>query len=279
MAAGGGYANVNFRVTTPKGKYFVKFSQEHPAKALASEIAYVKHVTSASIPCPEFVAGHTGQHIFTNGATHAVVMTLLQGESHDILNDDQLAALGQVLAQVHTINTGTLVPRTTWWRRDYVRDGVRLAQKRFAHTGEFERIKECVANLAPLDFTTLPRSIVHGDPWPQNAVFKGEQLLALIDWEETTIGHCIFDFVYLAMSCCFTDDAFESENFRILLTAYESLRPLTIQERASVVNVAQRIACTNSLWQLLRCDAQTETLPATMAWYNGLDLAQLHSHV
>ncbi len=49
----------------------------------------------------------------------------------------------------------------------------------------------------PFSASTLPQSIIHGDATLYNCLFVGDQLSALLDWEEVTVGASLLD---LAMS-------------------------------------------------------------------------------
>ena len=125
-----------------------------------------------------------------------------------------------------------------------------------------------VLSLKRWESEELPVSIVHGDPWPGNTLYSGQSLVALIDWEEVTLGPAIFDLAYVAMCSCFPDGNYDPAIFDALIASYVETRALSDSERRCFPDALQRVACTCCLWLILRsgeAEARVEQRTETMA--------------
>ncbi len=275
----GGCANKNSELETDKGRYFVKFVLKHSLDALRSEIEYVERISSTGFPCPVPIKCEDGDNVFNYEENSIVVLPYIQGKAHDTATPERISQLGCAMAELHLVDTSSLQPRTTWWHPDYLATSFAQAKERFDNES-LDELERKIASFTTFDSNTLPASIVHGDPWPGNALFDGEQLVALVDWEETTIGYSIFDLAYLAIHGALVNGSFKPELFDALINAYESVRKLSSAERYYFDQVAQRIAFTNYLWLLLKSRDEItnpEHLWCTQ-WYWSLELEKLKLH-
>ena len=76
----------------------------------------------------------------------------------------------------------------------------------------------------------LPKGIIHGDLFPDNLFFKGEKVVAVLDFEAAGRGKFIFDLATAVNALCFDRDGYDLKRFESLITGYESLRPLSLAE-------------------------------------------------
>jgi len=272
----GGYANKNFEVDTGKGDYFFKIVQEHSIENLRAEIQYTCHLASTGFPCPSPIKNKDGDSIFRCAGNSVVVLPFIKGKSHDTTTNERIAQLGRTLAQLHPIKCDTLQPRNTWWFAGFLDSALKLAKEHY-EKDSLDHLEKKIAWLQQNQIDDLPQIIVHGDSWPGNAIFDGEQLVALIDWEETTIGYSIYVLAYLAIHGALLNGKFEPGLFNTLIHAYENIRKLSVAERQHFNKTVQRIACTNYLWLLLKSRDET-TNPDNLwctQWYRNLELEKL----
>jgi homoserine kinase type II len=272
----GGYANNNFVAETVKGRYFVKFVLEHSIDELKTEANFLEMISKAGIPNPGLVRNREGNLAFQQDGIIAVVAPFLDGEASGSVSQVQIAGFGDILARLHTINPGPLQPRITWWRPEYLQTGLQLARKRFSRQ-LLRELENTILSLDAIDPIELPLSIVHGDLRPGNVLFDGDRLVAIVDWEEVTIGYSIMDLAYTALHSCFPGGQFDSGLFEMLMQTYEKTRKLTHGERRQFNQFVQKVVCTNSLWLLLKHEydsIEPERLE-TFEWYLNLDLGKL----
>lgn len=269
----GGYANRNLILETGKGSYLAKILREHGPDALQSEALYLEEIAVTGFLSPTYLTGRDGSYVFAAADQLVAVMPFLDGAVPEQISSEQIESLGAALAQLHLIEPGALPSRKTWWGRDFLGDGLVRAK---AHLGDkaLAPLEKQIAALPDLEAKGLPRSIVHGDPWPGNALFDGRRLVALVDWEETTLGLPILDLAYLALHACLSGRDFEARRFDALIDSYQSVRELTSHERRCFEPAVRRVACTNYLWLLLKESPSQGEREAhwSSQWYENLRL-------
>ena len=267
----GGYANRNFFIDTAKGSYVAKILQEHGPEAL-----YLDRIASTGFPSPTYLIGRDGSPIYLGDGQYVVLMPLLEGKTLDKISLQQMESLGAALARLHLIDCQDLPLRRTWWRPNFLGNGLSKAKRRYSDQA-LSRLECRIANLTEFPVDRLARSIVHGDPTSDNALFHDHQISALIDWEETTIGFSIFDVAHLAVDGCLNGQKFDSRRFNALIDGYQSIRELWLEERRYFGEAVRYVACVTYLWLVLREDPDERDLEAHWAsiWYWNLAVDQL----
>jgi len=68
-----------------------------------------------------------------------------------------------------------------------------------------------------------PTTLCHGDPWPGNMLWHGNQLVGLIDWEEVHVGFALTDLAIARLDLLF---AFGWETMKAFTAAYFQHNPI-----------------------------------------------------
>ena len=86
-------------------------------------------------------------------------------------------------------------------------------------------------------FPDLPRGPVHADLFRDNALFESGRISGVIDFYFAGVDCLLYDVAVCANDWCLVDPAndaaLEPGRTRVLLGAYEAVRPLTALERAA----------------------------------------------
>jgi homoserine kinase type II len=90
--------------------------------------------------------------------------------------------------------------------------------------GERDRL---MAELPP----DLPRGVVHGDIFPDNLIASGNEIVAVIDFEEICCEALVLDLAMAFVGCGWQDEKPSAELWDALIDGYESVRPLSDSER------------------------------------------------
>lgn len=272
----GGYANQNLVIETCKGSFLAKSLLEHGPDELNSEALYLERIAQTGYPCPRYLTGRDGGYLFQSEDQSVALMRYVDGEISDQISVAQTEQLGAVLARLHLIDGESLPARNTWWADGFLKNSLAYAKTRF-DTEVLRQLENEHAALEHFEAEELPGSIVHGDPWPGNVLFEGDRLVALIDWEETTLGVAIFDLAYLAIHGCLSGRTFDQNQYDALISSYQSVRALSSLEGQLFGHAIRRVAYTNYLWLLLKAEPGQVSAGEHWAieWYRGLELERL----
>jgi aminoglycoside phosphotransferase (APT) family kinase protein len=209
-----GQSNPTFILTTPSGRYVLR--KKPPGQLLKSahqvdrEYRVMKALEATDVPVPRML--HLAEDESVIG-TAFYVMAFVEGTvfwdpALPELNNAQRARLydeqNRALAALHSVDPARV------GLADFGRAGSYFARQRDRWTRQYrasetERIEDMETLIAWLERNEPPddgrASLVHGDYRLDNMIFApdGSRLLAIIDWELSTIGHPFSDLAYQCM--------------------------------------------------------------------------------
>ena len=230
-----GTINSNFRVETDDAVYFLRVNEGKREDEVAYEAAVVAHLAAAGVPTPRPVAAGDRPFARTGGRL-LTLFPWVAGEHRQgaALDPAGTAAVGAALARIHRAPP---FPE----RRDS-RYSFTNILTRFQSVEEYmppEERAELAAALAALaGRAPLPSGIIHGDLFPDNVLFAGDRLAALLDFEQASDGAFAYDLAVTLLAFTFDDD-FVAARARALVGGYVAERPLLSVERAGLWDEAR----------------------------------------
>jgi Ser/Thr protein kinase RdoA (MazF antagonist) len=176
-------------------------------------------------PAPRLVRTHSGDQVGLAGIWATLATTYVAGTPLRP-GPGQLRLLGEALGQLHALGTGTFADGTgpaaagadaAAGRADaaarrapwHPETGIPVALARLAAMEsqvpadlrllleQFRSVLIAVRREAQ----ALPATMVHGDPWPGNAVHTAPDQVTLIDWENAGLGLPLLDLGYCLLEC------------------------------------------------------------------------------
>jgi homoserine kinase type II len=102
----------------------------------------------------------------------------------------------------------------------------------------------------------LPEGVIHADLFPDNALFLGESLSGVIDFYFACTDALAYDLAVSLNSWCFEPSGeFNLTKGRAMIAGYESVRPLSPEERAALPILARGAAMRFFLTRLVDWEA------------------------
>ncbi len=212
----GGQSNPTFKLSTPNQRFVLRTKPGPAAKLLASahaidrEFRVMDALSKAGFPAPRQYTLCADEAVIGRAfyLMECVEGRVLWDQSLPGMTPDERAAyydeMNRVMAQLHTIDYAAI------GLQDYGKPGNYFArqidrwtkQYRASETEKIEEMDKLIDwlpnNIPPGDET----SIVHGDYRLDNMIFHPTEprILAILDWELSTLGHPLADFSYHCMS-------------------------------------------------------------------------------
>ncbi|USQ97392.1 phosphotransferase [Caulobacter sp. RL271] len=210
----GGQSNPTFRLTTPKRAYVMRRKPPGQllkgAHAVDREARVMRALEGAGFPVPHVHALCQDDSII---GSWFYVMDLVEGrifwdgDFPGVAREGKAAhldAMNATLAQLHGLDPvaiglsdygrpdGYLRRQIERWSRQYREDDLA------GRTADLDFLVEWLPTRAPTDEAV---SVVHGDFRIDNMVFHPErpEVIAVLDWELSTLGHPVVDFAYNLM--------------------------------------------------------------------------------
>ncbi|SMC21465.1 homoserine kinase [Andreprevotia lacus DSM 23236] len=228
-----GITNTNYFVTTTHGRYVLTLFETLQAEELPFYVNLLAHLAHHGIASAAPIANFDDQYIDTLNGRPTLLVNCLPGRVVDSPNAQQCAQVGEMLAQMHLAAqsySGRMDnPRgLAWWTAtaESVYDQMPAA--------EVQQLREQLALQAQTDYSHLPAGIVHADLFRDNALLDGDKVGGFIDFYYACNDVLLYDVAITLNDWCVTEDGdIDAQRARAFLAAYQSVRPLTVEEKAA----------------------------------------------
>lgn len=242
----GGIENSNFFLDTQKGNYQHEYVLTIFERLSAAQLPYylelMRHLAEKGIPVPKPIANHAGSILFTLKGKPAAIVSKLSGASCMQPSPAHCAMVGNMLAKMqlagadfaqHQPNLRSLY----WWRETVPAilphlnaDQSNLLVDEMAFQESF---------FSSDAYRGLPEGASHCDLFRDNVLFMGQgvemRLSGLFDFYFAGTDKWLFDLAVTINDWCFLEDgALDAYRMQALVDAYQSVRPLSPDELASM---------------------------------------------
>lgn len=219
-----GIENSNYFVHTGQGDYVLTLFESLPAPSLPPYLSLMTQLASRGLPCPCPVPDQHGGLLGELHGKPALLAPRLPGASAADPSAEHCRAIGSALAAVHRLSQRLPTLPDNPCGVDWF---CLTADKLRLDAEESALLSDELAFQGKQDRANLPRGLVHGDLFRDNALFEGGRLSGLLDWYEASTDAWLYDVAVTINDWCGDDPARVSA----LLDGYHSTRELTEAER------------------------------------------------
>ena len=113
-----------------------------------------------------------------------------------------------------------------------------------------ESLKSQLESMEPQLNASLPMGLLHGDLFLDNTLFDGDQMVAILDFEEGCYDTLLIDVGMTLIGCCYTPQhRLNLEAAQRFLDAYNASRPLTENEWKYLDGFVHYAALSIAFWR------------------------------
>lgn len=225
-----GIDNTNYFVITTQGSFVLTIFESLTADDLPHFLKLLSHLTINNMPCPNPQSDRQANTLRELNNKPAAVFRRLSGTAITSPTILHCQEIGLQLASLHRCTQGYFFPIKngndfSWCKTVLNRIG--------AHLSETDRdlINDELAFQAKNSPADLPRGVIHGDLFRDNALFVDDQFSGLLDFYSACTDTLLLDIAITANDWCCDNGKVNDEKITALLAAYESLRPLAPVEK------------------------------------------------
>jgi len=248
-----GVDNTNYKIQTTTGQYILTvFESRINPNDLPYYLGFMEHLSQNEIICPspipplpelrsnskaiqkmdssKITKGNSGNDkrlIFTLKNKPAALFLFLDGQgcAQQDITPALCHELGVLLAKMHILGQSFPLSR----KNSMLFNAWENLLHKIGHVAN--PYMETLCQLKNLWPSNLPNGSVHLDLFPDNVFIKNDHICGVIDFYFSATDFLAYDLAIVMNAWCFDDFEFNHQKWDALLAGYESIRPLTQQEK------------------------------------------------
>ena len=223
----GGYTNVNYKVSTDGRDYLLKIHQNKKVEEIVPEIKIFKYLKTQGIPSAYPVSDRDNEFINTLGSDNVVIYEFVDGH-HPEVNTETTKQIAKVAATLNLLEVPTFFTQKNWANIDFCKTVIqKISDAVYPQPDIFEYFIEQTNYLEDPLSVKLSKGLVHGDLFPDNTMFRGNKLLAVLDFEGICVENLLFELGTAINGFCYVDNKLSENLLHIFLNEYQKYYKLT----------------------------------------------------
>jgi homoserine kinase type II len=232
-----GYVNTSYHLWVGERRFFLRVNEGKDEADVLFEARVQRFLSEAGFPVPALQPASDGRPYALVEGKPACLFTHAAGEPTPELGPARCRWAGEVLGRLHALAEGFGGGRENPY--DAARVAAWLAPRDTAPGAEEPAEAVEVEAALPLLEAALaqagalpaaPAGLVHGDPFPDNVLWTGERISAVLDWEMSCVAPFAYDLGVALCAWCWRGTpppaGFDAARARALLAGYAAVRPL-----------------------------------------------------
>jgi len=191
----------------------------------------LRHLSHFGLPVPaphQTLDGMTST-IFCGKPT--LVLPKLEGDHLIETSTLHCSIIGKALAEIHVTLAPKNLDRDNPYNSDWMAKTI-IDVQHLLETADLQLVNKIAAEYAEISDLPLPKGIIHGDLFRDNALFKDDQLTGIIDFYHACKDFFIQDVAITINDWCRSKDGLlDAARTAALIEGYETVRTLEDEER------------------------------------------------
>lgn len=238
-----GVENSNYLLHTTRGAYILTLYEKRvKPEDLPFFLGFMEHLARSGFACPTPLHARDGKALRVLCGRPAAIVTFLEGMWPRQVLPRHCRMLGEAMARMHLAGAGFNLQRT---------NALSLQGWRALVEACLPRATEVRADLAPLirdelEFLAtrwpddLPAGVIHADLFPDNVFFLDDKVSGIIDFYFACNDAFAYELAICLNAWCFERDGdFNATKARLMLQAYQKVRPISDRETAALPLLAR----------------------------------------
>ena len=241
----GGRENTNYRIVTSSGKYVLTLCDQKSLEHATNLASLLVYLTDHGIRTSRVIVPPDGPMVVLHDEKPVMLKRYVGGDITANLTGKLLVQLGEEMARLHEIPAPSYLPKSFPYGRSYFSE---LIESNFNHS-YVDWLSEKNSYLQRRIPQHLPMALIHGDVFSDNMIVQGDQLMAIIDFEEACHYYRSFDLGMVIVGACRDRQGVSFEKAGRFIRAYQKETTLQSIERESLKAFAVYAAVATSFWR------------------------------
>lgn len=241
----GGQANSSYKLSTSSGQYTLCVCDEKSPLAVGEMLILLGYLADKNYMTTKPIYTKDKRLFFQHADKPVYIKEYLTGEVTQTLTRPMLEQVGKALAKLHNI------PAPTHLKKGF---SIELGQFDEFLKSDYEHpfcewLSLKTAWLKVQLKLDSRMSLIHGDIFWDNLLFKQEKLVAVLDFEEASLFYALFDLATALIGCCSLHGELIQDKRMSLINGYQSIRPLSKSEKQQLKPFIVYAASIAAFWR------------------------------
>jgi len=241
----GGNENTNYCIETNSGKYVLTLCDQKSLKQATDLVSLLVHLTDHGIRTSRVVMPLEGPDVILHDQKPVMLKRHVDGDITANLTGNLLDQLGEEMARLHEIPVPSYLPKSFPYGRRYFPE---VMDSNLEHS-YINWLSEKNSYLQKRIPQNLPMTLIHGDVFFDNLIVQGDQLMAIIDFEEACHYYRSFDLGMAIIGTCRDRQGICFDKARRFIRGYQNKVTLQSVEREFLKAFAVYAAVATSFWR------------------------------
>lgn len=242
----GGHTNINYIVYAGEAKYFLKLYRYQKLPLIEKEIDVIKQLLENKYKTPSLVKTNAGDNYATSPWGVVVITDYIEGV-YPKPNDEDLFAIGSLLAELHNISPINELKQGYAIQLNDMERGIRES-KMLMDRDTLSFFKSVVNIGLDIPMDLLPYGLSHCDVFLDNMIKGSNHEIYLLDFEEVAIERYLFDLGRAIIGCCLVENVIDIDQAKKLISGYSAHRELKQIEKEHLLDYIIYTGGISSFW-------------------------------
>jgi homoserine kinase len=248
-----GTVQTNYILHTTQGRYVLRYYENRSEESVRFEIDLLTYLAARQYPCPAVYANKQGAYLGTHHDKPYAIFQFIEGQHVEDPNLRQRSQVVQRAAELQALTVDFRSPYTPH-RWNYNPDLCRTLAHAEARKLDTQRARDKYAwlthELSALYLPpSAPKGICHCDYHYTNLLFRGDEFVALIDFDDANRTYTQFDLVCLIEYWAWPRaERIDLERARRIAQAYAKHRPMSAIEQECMYDVYKLSILFDCVW-------------------------------
>lgn len=239
----GGVANSVYYFTTLGGEFVLTICNNKTPREVRLRTVLLDNLYRAGIQVPELIATKERKPFVYFQDQPIIIKKFIDGYPGYDANENILFDLGKKLAQIHTTKLSFELP----YKMPYNSSQFLSVRRKDEFFGRWIIDKtRYLDQHIPKD---APIGLIHGDLFPDNFLTQGDEVISIIDFEESCQFFYAYDIALSLIGNCFEDNSFIDSKVEAFIDGYQSVRKLNKLETSNFNYFISYAACSLAYWR------------------------------
>jgi len=241
-----GILNTNYLLKDKDKKYVFRLLEgKRDIVEELKELELLNFLNKNDILCPQVFLNNRGKNHMFIQEKMGCLFEFIHGNKVDHIDGEVLKKIGDTLGKFHKLSKGRSIERVRKIDLDFFYDKISKVDLKSILKDDYDLIMESYKEIKKVDFSELPKGIVHNDIFPDN-VFMGDRL-SLIDFNDCMDAPLVIDLsivINFWIKIKEPSKEKQKELIKIFLNSYEYQRKLTFEEKKLLKKMVLKTALT-----------------------------------